>query len=78
MGSSFEEVEAPAEGNETPAGRERELRDCGSQQERPNGAPQVLKHRHFRWAVKYADVHRSVDESEPGNDGWTLKAGHIR
>lgn len=35
-------------------------------------------HRQFKWAPRVADVRRSVDESEPGNDGWTLKQGHTR
>ncbi|OAQ64517.1 5'/3'-nucleotidase SurE [Pochonia chlamydosporia 170] len=33
-------------------------------------------HRHFKWALPLADVRRSVEESEPGNDGWTVKEGN--
>lgn len=35
-------------------------------------------HKHFRWAPRHVDVHRSVDESEPGNDGWAIKEGYTR
>lgn len=35
-------------------------------------------HRHFKWTPRVADVRRSVDDSEPGNDGWILKQGHTR
>ena len=79
MGSSFEEVEVPVEVDETPAERERELRESELQQEGLKEAcSKVIKHRHFRWAPKFADIHRAVDESEPGNDGWAVREGHIR
>ncbi|KAI8960465.1 sure-like protein [Daldinia sp. FL1419] len=32
-------------------------------------------HRHFKWAPKFADVYKSVEESAPGNDGWAVKEG---
>ncbi|OGE53038.1 hypothetical protein PENARI_c008G02514 [Penicillium arizonense] len=32
-----------------------------------------LKHKHFTWAPSFQDVYRSVEESEPGNDGWAVK-----
>ena len=34
--------------------------------------------RSFKWAPKFADVHKSVDESEPGNDGWAIRQGFTR
>jgi len=36
------------------------------------------KHKHFKWAPKFVDVHRSVDASEPGNDGWAVKNHYTR
>ncbi|KAF5263452.1 hypothetical protein FOXYS1_5799, partial [Fusarium oxysporum] len=32
-------------------------------------------HKHFKWAPKFTDVYKSVEESGPGNDGWTVKEG---
>ncbi|KAI1801502.1 sure-like protein [Daldinia bambusicola] len=32
-------------------------------------------HRHFKWAPKFADVYKSVEDSPPGNDGWAVKEG---
>ncbi|CAG1971288.1 unnamed protein product [Fusarium graminearum] len=32
-------------------------------------------HKHFKWAPKFTDVYKSVEESEPGNDGWAVKEG---
>lgn len=80
MGSSFEEIEAPAEEDETPQERERELQESEAEGADPEGTKEVkgVKHKHFRWAPKFADIHRAVDESEPGNDGWAVKSGHVR
>ncbi|KAF8420603.1 tubulin-tyrosine ligase family-domain-containing protein [Tirmania nivea] len=79
MGSSFEEIEAPADIDETPQERERELQESELPEESPKDEVIVkgLKHRHFRWAPKkLADVH-SAYGSGPGNDGWALKEGYI-
>lgn len=35
-------------------------------------------HKHFKWAPKFTDVYKSVEESGPGNDGWTVKEGLTR
>ncbi|KAI2721646.1 hypothetical protein DTO013E5_788 [Penicillium roqueforti] len=35
--------------------------------------PSGIQHKHFKWAPSFQDVYRSVEESEPGNDGWTVK-----
>ncbi|KAL7622523.1 hypothetical protein AAE478_008030 [Parahypoxylon ruwenzoriense] len=32
-------------------------------------------HRHFKWAPRFTDVYKSVEESPPGNDGWAVKEG---
>jgi tubulin--tyrosine ligase len=40
--------------------------------EKPSLGPR-LQHKHFKWAPSFQDVYRSVEESEPGNDGWTVK-----
>ncbi|KAI9786629.1 MAG: hypothetical protein M1839_006180 [Geoglossum umbratile] len=31
------------------------------------------KHKHFKWAPKFSEVSKSVEESEPGNDGWAVE-----
>ena len=38
----------------------------------------VAPHRHFRWAPRFNDVYKSVEEAAPGNDGWCVKEGHTR
>lgn len=80
MGSSFEEIEAAAEEDETPQEREKEIRESELQRNQSDDVVDVrgLKHKHFRWAPKFQDVHRSVEDSAPGNDGWAVKEGHVR
>ncbi|KAI0594147.1 hypothetical protein F4775DRAFT_606752 [Biscogniauxia sp. FL1348] len=33
------------------------------------------RHRHFKWAPRFADVYKSVEDAAPGNDGWAVKEG---
>jgi 5'/3'-nucleotidase SurE len=33
-------------------------------------------HKHFKWAPRFKDVYDSVEESEPGNDGWAVAQGY--
>ena len=40
--------------------------------------PSRHKHRHFKWSPKFTDVHQSVEESEPGNDGWAIREHYTR
>ncbi|EEP82489.1 conserved hypothetical protein [Uncinocarpus reesii 1704] len=75
-GSCFEAIDAEASG-EGPDLQEQQLREgemTRDESEKPTG-PQY-RHRHFKWAPKFTDVYRSVDESEPGNDGWAVKMGY--
>ena len=37
-----------------------------------------IPHKHFEWSPNFTDVYRSVEESTPGNDGWTVKEGMTR
>ena len=74
-GSSFEEIEA--EDDEDPEAREKEIREngeCAASNEKPTRH----KHRHFKWAPKFADVQKSIDASPPGNDGWAIHQGFTR
>lgn len=36
------------------------------------------KHRHFKWAPRFADVVESVERAGPGSDGWAVKEGQTR
>ena len=36
------------------------------------------KHKHFKWAPQFKDVHESVEQAPPGNDGWAVKEGFVR
>lgn len=36
------------------------------------------KHKHFRWAPRFTDVYKSVEEAGPGNDGWAVAQGFTR
>ena len=63
----------------TQAERERKLQECEPQQQgQSEPCAKAIKHKHFRWAPKIADLFRTVDESEPGNDGWAVREGHVR
>ncbi|KAI2407395.1 putative tubulin--tyrosine ligase pby1 [Ophidiomyces ophidiicola] len=77
-GSCFEEIDAGSSG-EGPDLQEQQLREGEvTQKDGDNSSAPRYRHRHFKWAPKFTDVYRSVDESEPGNDGWAVKMGHTR
>jgi tubulin--tyrosine ligase len=43
----------------------------------PTGQPHMrYTHKHFKWAPSFKDVYESVEESEPGNDGWAVAQGY--
>ncbi|KAI5286285.1 hypothetical protein KEM52_002062, partial [Ascosphaera acerosa] len=80
--STFEPVEAEDTG-EGSSLSEHETRVYGeiesSTGERPADADAAgagRRHRLFKWAPTFQDVFRSVEESEPGNDGWAVKVGY--
>lgn len=78
-GSPFEEMEA--EGDEmTGGGREKEIRqqNLGGNEGNNNAGALGRKHKHFKWAPKFQDVHKSVEEAPPGNDGWAVMQGYTR
>lgn len=35
-------------------------------------------HKHFKWAPRFTDVYKSVEEAGPGNDGWAIQEGFTR
>lgn len=84
-GSCFQAVDAMTT-VDNPELQEKKLRDQG---EKAGATPDVsggkrpvrgpsLTHKHFKWAPNFSDVYRSVEESEPGNDGWAVKQGMTR
>lgn len=55
------------------------LRDGGgaSGADTPTGQPHMrYTHKHFKWAPRFKDVYDSVEQSEPGNDGWAVAQGY--
>lgn len=79
QGSCFEEIEGTV-GDED--GEEAKIREGeGGEANVQNGAEEPTKghrHKHFKWAPRFADVYKSVEESKPGNDGWAVKEGQTR
>ena len=76
-GSSFDEVEATDDNNEDPESREQEIREAGEAVV-SDRQPTNHKHRHFKWAPTFGDIQKSIDASEPGNDGWAIHQGYTR
>jgi tubulin---tyrosine ligase len=83
-GSCFQEVENAAD-EETEEERIREgaggeVVDGAEDAARKGEASGTGTHRprHFKWAPRFADVYKSVEEAPPGNDGWAVKEGHTR
>lgn len=77
-GSSFQEIEA-TEDDEDPQSREQEIRESEeSQSASAQGKTTRHQHRHFKWAPKFSDIQKSIDESPPGNDGWAIHQGYTR
>ncbi|MCJ1399431.1 hypothetical protein MMC11_002633 [Xylographa trunciseda] len=76
-GSPFQEIEAEEE-EKGPDEQEREIRH---QQVEPAGEKSSSgqarhKHKHFKWAPKFTDIHKSIVENPPGNDGWAIGEGY--
>ena len=50
---------------------------AGSGTATPSGQPHMrYTHKHFKWAPQFKDVYESVENSEPGNDGWAVAQGY--
>lgn len=83
-GSCFQEIEGTAgdENEEEEIIREGKGGEASDgKTERPeekfNGKKGHM-HKHFKWAPRFTDVYKSVEESAPGNDGWAVQAGQTR
>jgi tubulin--tyrosine ligase len=77
-GSCFQEVEDMEENAEE--GEERIRETEGTLQEAGANTESITRHthKHFKWSPRFADVYKSVDEADPGNDGWAVKEGFTR
>lgn len=79
-GSCFTEVDGSVDGREEEEERIREGEGSperegeGGQQEGGGGH----RHKHFKWAPRFTDVYKSVEDAPPGNDGWAVKEGFTR
>lgn len=80
-GSSFEEVEVHEEVGD-PGEQEKEIREHEDERNGVNGEakemPARQKQKKFKWAPRFTDVHESIKEAGPGNDGWAVKEGIVR
>ncbi|KAI9644689.1 hypothetical protein NHQ30_006715 [Ciborinia camelliae] len=73
-GSCFEEVDGKDENADE---EEEKIREKEGQQEEGEEKKVVgHTHKHFKWAPRFTDVYKSVEEAGPGNDGWAVKEGY--
>ena len=79
-GSCFQEVEDEEgdAGEEEQRIREGEGEAAEGDKNGVNGEVGRHKHKHFKWAPRFTDVYKSVEEAGPGNDGWAVKEGLTR
>ena len=80
-GSSFREIEATDEEEEVEPGKqEKDIRQQTAPSANANATiePSRHKHKYFRWAPKFTDIHKSIEENPPGNDGWAIGEGYVR
>lgn len=77
--SCFEEIAGEAE---DPVEEETRIREgVFGEADAPRAASSANAgslHKHFKWSPRLAGVHKSVEESEPGNDGLTIRDGNSR
>ena len=79
-GSSFQEIDATSDEDEVKPGKE-EMEIRSQLVPSNNGIGSVAtrhKHKHFKWSPKFTDIHKSIEENPPGNDGWALTQGYTR
>ncbi|KFA77156.1 hypothetical protein S40288_08367 [Stachybotrys chartarum IBT 40288] len=73
-GSCFQEIDSPAGGEVQEEQRIRE--GPGGEVDNQDLTPGRKKghtHKLFKWAPRFNDVYKSVDEAPPGNDGWAVR-----
>lgn len=77
-GSCFQEVEDEDENAEEGEERIRETEGVLQGDSSNTGNFTKHTHKHFKWAPRFSDVYKSVEEAGPGNDGWAVKEGFTR
>jgi tubulin--tyrosine ligase len=77
-GSCFEEVEGDVDGADEEEEKIREREGTGAEGEGEGEKKVGHTHKHFKWAPRFTDVYKSVEEAPPGNDGWAVKEGYSR
>ena len=83
-GSCFQEVEGSIGDEEEEEERIREGAlgevsvSAKSGKDAKSGAVPGHTHKHFKWAPRFGDVYKSVEDSGPGSDGWEVKEGNTR
>lgn len=77
--SSFVPIDAE-NSDEGAARQEHNLRTSGELEISTGvkASPPKCQPRRFRWAPPFGDIAKSVQENEPGNDGWAVSEGFIR
>jgi 5'/3'-nucleotidase SurE len=76
-GSCFQEV-VDEEGDADEQEQQIREREGQPTQNGSNGEVARHTHKHFKWAPRFVDVYKSVEEAGPGNDGWAVKEGFTR
>ncbi|KAI6249780.1 putative tubulin--tyrosine ligase PBY1 [Erysiphe necator] len=76
-GSCFEEVEDTDEDDKLEQSTSKNENNS-IQLDTPLIEKKIIKHqhKHFKWAPRFTDVNRSIEESPPGNDGWAVQNGY--
>ncbi|KAI1078887.1 sure-like protein [Whalleya microplaca] len=75
-GACFQEVEGSVGDEDEEEERIREGEESTSSSKgKKDDDKKAYSHRHFKWAPRFTDVYKSVEESPPGNDGWAVKEG---
>ena len=77
-GSCLSEVEPTENGEADPDKLEVEIRHNEEAQSHPPKQVTRHRHRHFKWTPKFTDIAKSIEDSEPGNDGWAIAQGYTR
>ena len=86
-GSAFDEVDPDEENaqiSSDPQAHEKQIRSDAEPTDSQEPNPETYskqtahKHRWFKWAPKFADVQKAVEQSAPGNDGWAIRQGYTR
>ena len=72
-GSSFQETDVMQD-DASPESREKEIRESGETSDRGFLNPMTPhKQRYFKWAPRFSDISRSIENNSAGNDGWAVR-----